>query len=135
MTYEISPDGRTLTILATPVEATNLRTIRDEGGDFGTYRAEVECLEQLLANSELDWVDPVDTGDLTDAPMLGILGNDGMTREEVDAVECYGALQTGCWDGRDRFSPILQRWAFMSYQIRSFMSDLADDGKAVFTAE
>jgi len=94
-----------LIITASAEEVINLRQIREDDPDFGTHQAEVECLEHLLANSELDWVDPSECGDLTAAPILGI---------------------------RDENGDVVARWGFMNYALRSFMTDLADEGRAVF---
>lgn len=67
-----------------------------------------EDLETLTANSEFQWINPSETGDLTDAPMLGI--RDGDT------------------------DVIVARWAYMDYQVRSFVDDLIEHGRAVFVS-
>jgi hypothetical protein len=133
MKYTISDDRRTLTLICEDNEQQNIRTIREEEDPtWGTQQAECETLESLLCNSELDWVNPADTGDLTDAPMLGIIGGEeDETREESGP---YGATHCGGDEGGAWFSPILERWAFTPYAVRSFLDDLADTGRAVFTS-
>ena len=88
-----------------------------------------EAFEDLTSNSELQWINPEDTGDLTDAPMLGILGD-----ESPENKGPYGAV----WQGGDangtRWRPIIQRWAYMDYQIRSPIEDLINNGKVVFVS-
>jgi hypothetical protein len=69
--------------------------------------AEYGALEELIANSELEWTSSDETGDLTDAPMLCI---------------------------RDENAKIIQRWAYMDYQVKSFLEDLLETGKAVFVS-
>jgi len=86
-----------------------------------------ELIEPLVCNSELQWINPEDTGDLTDAPMLGILGE-----ESTENTGPFGAIQCGFWDGKPRFQPILNRWAFMESALRSPLEDLLEKGEVVF---
>ena len=58
--------------------------------------------EDHLCNSEFDWIRPEDNGDLTDAPILGVL------------------------DDPDR------RYGFMDYQIKSVLSELLQTGRVIF---
>jgi hypothetical protein len=97
-----------------------------------------EFLEPLVSNSELEWINPVDTGDSTSAPMLGILG-DEMTSEEIrnNGIEFYGLI--GCDPHNDGhnfawWKHIIARFAFMDYQVRSVLEDLRDTGKVVFVS-
>jgi hypothetical protein len=64
-----------------------------------------DLLEDLVCNSELNFVDASDTGDLTNAPMLGILNEDGN---------------------------VIDRWAYMDYQISCPIEVLIDEGSVVF---
>jgi len=64
-----------------------------------------DFFEPLICNSELNWTSGNETGDLTDAPMLGIL------------------------DEKGDFS---ERWAFMDYQIVSVLETLVNNKKVVF---
>jgi hypothetical protein len=106
MHYTINETRSRLTIHADPDDQEWLAEIKaDDPDELGTSKSEGEILESLICNSELEWIDPADTGDLTDAPMLGIRGDD---------------------------ETILERWAFMSYQVRSFCDDLLTTGEAVF---
>jgi hypothetical protein len=104
MNYE--RNGRNLVITVDSEDQKILRKIRDEAPDeFRSDNTLYECFEELICNSELQWVDPADTGDLTSAPMLGVL---------------------------DESEEIVERWAFMDYQVRSPLEDLADSGRVVF---
>lgn len=96
--------------------------------DFQSDDTLLDTLESLTANSELEWINPADTGDLTSAPMLGILGEPG--RHESGP---YGCVLVG-WDEHGAWhSPIVMRWAFMDYQVRSPLDDLADNGRVAFS--
>jgi len=77
----------------------------DEDSEWGSIRSQNEILEWFLCNSEWDWIDPSETGDLTDAPMLGIRDDDNE-------------------------GTVIERYAFMPYAIRSFLDDLADSGES-----
>jgi len=66
-----------------------------------------DFLEPLVCNSDLDWISPAETGDLTDAPMLG---------------------------RRNESGEVMERWAFMDYQVRSPLEDFLSSGRAVFVA-
>lgn len=83
--------------------AMELQEMRENDSDWGTSKMEAEVLESLLANSEWDWIQTHETWDLTDAPIIG-------TRDEQDTVT--------------------ERYAYMRYQVRSFLDDLADYGNA-----
>ena len=83
----------------------------DEPETWGTTQCESEVIESFLCNSEWDWIDPSETGDLTDAPMIGIRSYD---------------------EKGDIMGEVIERYAFMSYALRSFLDDLADDGVAFF---
>lgn len=88
-------------------ERTELREAREENEDFDSDAFMCEFLEPLTCNSELDWIGPEETGDLTDAPILGIR----------DA---------------DNYETIVDRWAFMSYETISVQQALLDNGQAIF---
>ena len=103
MKYSISPDRRFLTITADDGERANLRDLGDKIRLDSTL---CDCLEHITCNSELSWVYPEETGDLTNAPMLGI---------------------------RDDEQSVTERWAHMDYQIISFLEVLRDKGEIVLT--
>lgn len=126
MTHQISPDRKTLTILFTEKERQNLRELGELIHQDATMH---DCLEGLTCNSELEWISPADTGDLTSAPMLGILGD-----EQRDDATPGGYRGTKVSTGPGMIQPILERWAFMDYQVRSVLEDLRDTGKAVFVS-
>jgi hypothetical protein len=131
MKYTITP--ATLTLEADEAERAELRAAMDERPEhFGTLDHEAEFMESLIANSELEWINPEDTGDLTGAPMLGIYGPE--CQESELPADRIGALECGRDSFRGFYQPILQRWAFMDYAIRSFLADLMNTGKAVFIA-
>jgi hypothetical protein len=107
MKHETNHALNTLTLTADDEDRAFLRELKeDEPDHFGTIQSEIEALESLIANSELDWIDPAECGDLTDAPILGIRDADGAP---------------------------LERWGFMDYQCRTFLDDLIAHGRAVFT--
>ena len=106
MHYTFNTDRTRLTVHADADERAALAEARtDNPEEWGGSPIEADTLEHLLCNSELDWVNPTDTGDLTDAPMIGITDEDGT---------------------------VLERWAFMDYQLRTFCDDLIERGEAVF---
>jgi len=110
--YTISNDRTRLTITADEREREELRNIQECGGDCQCDVSMHDYFEKLCANSELEWVFPEHTGDLTDAPMLGV---------------CDWSNQ-----GTSDTPSIIERWAFMDYQVRSVLEDLRDKGEAVF---
>lgn len=127
MTHEFNEDRSQLILVKEDCDTESLEYAFGVGEEKGWVAAEAEFMSDYLANCELQWISPSDTGDLTDAPMLGITG------EEISAIgefpEAYGFIPASC----DTVIPVLERWAFMSYAVRSFLSDLDADGKAVFT--
>lgn len=129
MKNEIKGNKLILTIDAD--EQAELRRMKEDDPDrFRSDVAMFEFFERLTANSELDWIDPGHdhTGDLTDAPMLGILGN-----ETTKAEGPYGYRQVGHWGGKNHYQPLTHRWAFMNYALRSPLEDLLEKGEVVFT--
>jgi len=113
-------------------ELAELRRMRDEP-DFQSDSVMYDAFESMVCNSELQWINPADTGDLTDAPMLGILGEEG-TKEYTVFLENYGLVETGSDGHWTMVQPTLKRWAFMDYQLRSPLEDLANKGEAVFVS-
>jgi len=125
LTYETNSEAGTLTLIADDEDRAAIADLIDDEGT--SLASEVEALEYLISNSELQWIDPSDTGDLTDAPMLGILGEE--QREESGP---YGVVECGHDADGNFYQPILERWGYEYYAIRSFLQDLVDDGRAVF---
>lgn len=131
MNYTFNHDRTRLTIHADADERVGFAEMKaDNPEDWGSYQTEIAILEPLICNSELNWINPTDTGDLTDAPMIGITGgDDDATRERKGT---YGAIHGGSDVGGEFYYPILERWAYMDYQVRSFCDDLLETGEAVF---
>lgn len=126
-TVEYSADRSQLRLKVTEPESARLRQIREEEPDWGASDLEADYLEPLICNSELMWLDPSDTGDLTDAPLLGILGD-----ECHKSSGPHGVIHVGRDSSGTLYCPILERWGYEPYQVRSFMDDLADKGVAIF---
>jgi len=106
MKHTISPDRTRLIITADEQDRKDLRELEAEGNHIHSDNAMHEFFEPLTCNSDLDWTNPEMTGDLTDAPMLATHGGD--------------------------FGCVVERWAFMDYQVRSVLEDLRDMGEVVF---
>lgn len=123
--HEIDAAKGTLTLIADEEARDGIRELIAEEG---TSRDE-ECaaLEHLIGNSELEWIDPADSEDLTDAPILGILGE----ARHQNSGPC-GAMHVGRDAGGNLYMPILERWGYEPYQVRSFLTDLAEKGRAIF---
>lgn len=127
MKYFVSPDGQKLTLTVDDAERTELR---DMAADVvQSDKALMEFSETLMANSELFWVDAEHTGDLTSAPIIGILG------EPVPAEKPIGVL-AGRWPDdsgsvRTHFMPVVKRWAWVRYEVCALLEQLRDSGFAV----
>jgi hypothetical protein len=134
MKYEISKDRKTLTIFADSGERSDL-TRQTQTSEITSGVALTDWLESLVCNSELQWVTGETSGDLTSAPMLGILGDEMRANviKEND-IKHFGLIQCGHDRNGAWFQPILERWAFMDYQVRSVLEALRDTGNAVFTS-
>ena len=105
-TYDLNENG-CLILYCDSHEGEEIKALADpETGEFDC-NAEYDALESLLANSELDWIRPEEVGALTSAPILGFRDEDG----EPTAA-----------------------WGFMDYQVRSFLTDLVENGRAVFVS-
>ena len=107
-TYDLNTQG-CLIITADSHDRKMLRRLKADHPQWGDCQLELEALEYLIANSELGWVNPEEIGALTSAPILGIR----------DA---------------NNYDSVIAAWGFMDYALRSFVDDLIQDGKAVFTS-
>lgn len=125
MNYEIKDDK--LTISLEDGELLELSELVLEDGDNDDTMN--EWFEDMIANSELEWIDPNDTGDLTDAPMLGITGDDQISKEGP-----YGSFEVGYWEDKAWYRPILQRFAYMDYQVISVLSQLLLNKTVTFSS-
>lgn len=135
MNYAI--ENGTLVLTCDAKEQQQLRdTYSENPSYFGTHTHENEFCEGLISNSELEWIEPEWTGDLTDAPMLGMTGRDDITDSERAAYSApvYGWRPTGHDEKGNSYAAILNRWAFMDYQLRSFLTDLMEKGEAKFVS-
>jgi hypothetical protein len=124
ITHQFNDDRSKLILIA---DADAKEQLIELVADKGQDDAEIEALDHLTSNSELQWIDPADTGALTDAPILGILGDESH-REHGP----FGNVPCGKDADGALYQPILERWGFEPYQVRSFITDLIVDGKAVF---
>lgn len=136
LTHSISPDRKTLTIHADAAARAELREIASEHPAFHSDDNLDEAFEHLLCNSELRWIRPEICGDMTEAPILGIIGEQEPRDTSRDGD---GAIWCGRWPdkagvARVWVEPVLERWAFLDYQLRSPLFDLLEKGQAVFTA-
>jgi len=119
--------GTNLVITCTPEEQAALKELPDR-----TMAAESDALEWLTSNSELQWINPCDTGDLTDAPMLGVLGLE--CYKDNLPPERFGEVEVGHDKGGTYYQPILERWAYMSYCLHSFIDELIEKGQVTFVS-
>jgi len=103
-TYDLNTNGCLILYAANEDRHAIAELIKAEGT---TYRAEADALESLIANSDLDWIQPEEIAALTSAPILGL---------------------------RDEHGNPEAAWGFMDYQVKSFLEDLRDRGKAVFVS-
>lgn len=89
-----------------------------DGDDADSMR---DAFDHMLENSELQHIDPADTGiDLTSAPMFGLLGDTVAVTPGRN-----GFVLSGSWDGKHFSQPILKRWAWMRYEISDMFEELA----------
>jgi len=103
--YDTKPGGL-LILKADAEEQVRIRElVAEKEGDWSPMQMDDEVLAPLLCNSELEFINAEDCGALTDAPILGLRKESG----EVEAA-----------------------WAYMDYQLRSFVDDLLETGRAVF---
>jgi len=127
MRHIISPDRKTLTILIDADEQAELF----ECAEIQSDSAMTDFFERLTCNSELQWIPEGVTGDLTSAPMLGILGQPQVTHNGP-----YGSIPCGRWSENktvvDWHQPVLERWIFAQYETVSVLETLRDNGQALF---
>jgi hypothetical protein len=130
MNHSFNPDKTELTLTIGKSERHFLKTFK---GEF-TDKIMVEMFEDLIDATELDWIDPSVTGDLTSAPMLAIWGGErpllpGETEGKGNLTAFY------VWGNppeKPYIRAVLGRWAFLDYQLRSPLEDLRDAGQCVF---
>jgi hypothetical protein len=128
MKHTILPNGD-LKIEVTPEELAEIRQMREEseGDSFCTEQNMHAIFESLVCNSELQWVYAEQVGALTDAPLLGIWG------DEVDWEGEHDKRQLSWSDGKTtKVLPVEKVWGFMNYCLTSPQEVLADQGFVVF---
>jgi hypothetical protein len=136
-----TPGETTLVITVTKKEQRRLAAYMhrsDNGGldkfepRFGSDDFLYELLEPMLTDDCFTWLPEGTTGDMTSAPMIGILG-DEMSGPSPGEAECSGLYPCGRWEAdgalREMYQPVLRRWAFMNYAVSSPQQDLAETGK------
>ena len=106
MRYELNKSRSCLTIKADDEERSKLHEAAKSNPDFLSEDFERSFLEPLTCNSELNWIRADETGDMTDAPMLGM--REAQKDEEL----------------------VTERWIFTNYERRSILEDLRDNGQA-----
>lgn len=84
------------------------------GDNFDYYRAIRDLIEDIVVNSNWDWVEPAAIDALTDAPII----TDDMDYPDSGEVAPH---------------PEANIWWYPSYAIRAFIDDLIRDGETVFT--
>ena len=115
-------------------ERSNMDAEAEDPGLYCTNDTMYDVFERLLENSELEWVRPEYTGCLTDAPMLGIYGEDVPITPELERASKEGFLEvSGHWDDTSWYRPVVKAWAFMAYENTSPQDKLAECGEAIFT--
>lgn len=102
---------------------------RDQSFDSDAF---MHDLLEPLVTSCFTWIPEGCTDDLTSAPMLGILGDEMPGPDDPQDAIGMGLVHVGCWDHRQMYQPVLQRWAFMSYAVTSPQRELAETGECVW---
>lgn len=91
-----------------------------------------DLLQPMFTNDSYCWLPEGTTGDMTSAPIVGILG-DEMPGPAKDKAVCAGLYHCGRWevdgDLREIYQPVLRRWAFMDYALTSPQRELAERGR------
>jgi hypothetical protein len=91
-----------------------------------------DLLEPMFTDDSFSWLPEGTTGDMTSAPMVGILGSD-MPGPSTHKAQCSGLYHCGRWEVqgqlREVYQPVLQRWAFMDYAITNPQRQLAETGR------
>ena len=130
MKYEILPNGYLRLFIPDDDATIKNELIEMREANEPLHRVEHDALEHLTCNSELDWIPEGTTADLTSAPMLGITGPDQPASDLLPP--CFGTITVGM-DGDKRFvEPVMARWCYMSYQVRSFIDDLIEKGECIW---
>lgn len=129
MRHTFNENRTRLVITADDSERETLRGL----DDIQSHKAMIEFLEPLLCNCELEWGQAWVTGDLTDAPILWIKGEDCTVHKMPRDIA--GTIFVGVRGEppQPTYETVLERWAYMDYQVRSVLEDLRDKGEVIFT--
>jgi hypothetical protein len=104
------------------------------------HQAQLDYIEDalsdvMIANGPFDYISPAVCGDLTDADMLGVLGED----QECNGPAFSSPADTtgGVGSGYVRTAPgraakCLARWAYMNYQVRDWRDETIETGRCVW---
>lgn len=114
-----------------------LQTVHDEDPEaFGSDNTMFDFFEHLIANSELDWVQPEETGDLTSAPLLGIISGQEVREEDWENYPepVYGWRYCGGDEKGAIYNPIVNRWGWEPYQVEALLDHLLKHGEATLVA-
>ncbi len=136
-----TPGESTLVITVTKEEQRRLAAYmrRSEAGELGSHEPTFgsddflyDLLESMFSDDSFTWLPEGTTGDMTSAPMIGILG-DEMPGPAPGRAQCSGLYPCGRWEVgghlREMYQPVLQRWAFMDYAVTSPQRELAEHGR------
>lgn len=123
----------TRTQLIVSADEIDRATLREMGEEIHTEKALHEFFDPLICNNEIDWITPENTGDLTSAPMVGILSEPEFKRHNLKTVQDHRNIIASCDTYGLMVCHVTERWAFMDYQVRSVLEDLRDKGEAIFT--
>lgn len=111
---------------------TQLRELHDEDPEgFDSNNVMTDVFDHLLGSSELQWGTASETGDLTDGPMLIILGEERLLTED-QAKDCSGYSVTSRHYNERFGCPIVSRWVFMDYAVTSPQRRLLEKGVVLF---
>lgn len=138
--------GHKLIITCDDESAEQLKEEMADHPDDWIVRLESDVIEAITANSAYLSISPMMTGDLLgdDCPMLGEFGEDRVaTLKDKKALNKPGSCLLHVGQGPDPATgklqtwvcPLLNRWAYMDYQVRSFVEDLVEKKQAIFVSE
>jgi hypothetical protein len=122
---------------AEPRDLEWLRERHDEDPDaFDSDAVLYDLFEHFTGNSEYDWLAEGTTGDLTSAPMLGVLGQEVPGPASLSEPGS-GYLNVGRWpdkwgESQLWYQPVIERFAFMNYMVTSPQRELLERGEAFF---
>lgn len=130
MKYTFNDTRTQLIVSADEIDRANLREM---GQEIHQDKTMCEFFDPIVCNSELNWIDAANTGDLTSAPMVGILSEPEFKRHNLKTVQDHRNIIASCDTYGLMVCHVTERWAFMDYQARSVLEDLRDKGEVIFT--